>query len=400
MTAELSPATFPPGFLWGVAIGAHQSEGNNLASDWWYRENQPQSPVAQRSGDAIDSYHRWPEDFSLAAGAGFTDYRFGIEWSRIEPVDGQLSRAEIDHYRRVVAGAVERGLRPLVTLHHFTLPLWFAQDGGWLRADAVERFLRYVDAIAPVLDAGVQRVETINEPNIVAVFPKLTGSVDLADGLPVPDERTTEVMIAVHRAAVRRLRSNHSGLQVGWGVSVQDYQAEPGAEAALRDYAEPRDQVFLRASEGDDFVGVQTYTRAQVRADGTLLRNPTVERTLTGWQFYPPALGGAVRRTARVVGDVPIIVTENGVATDDDTRRIDYTTGALRSLRAAMGDGVDVRGYFHWSMLDNWEWGHWGPTFGLVAVDRITFARTPKPSLAWLGGLAPAGGRPATAGVA
>ena len=380
-----------------MAIGAHQSEGNNLASDWWYRENQPQSPVAQRCGDAIDSYHRWPEDFSLAAGAGFTDYRFGIEWSRIEPVDGQLSRAEIEHYRRVVAGAVERGLRPLVTLHHFTLPLWFAQNGGWLRADAVERFLRYVDAIAPIVDAGVERVETINEPNVVAVFPKLaSGLDDLTSGLPVPDERLTEVMIAVHRATVARLRANHPGLQVGWGVSVQDYQAEPGADAALRDYAESRDQVFLRASVGDDFVGVQTYTRAQVQADGTLLRNETAERTQTGWQFYPPALGGAVRRVASVVGGVPIIVTENGVATDDDARRVEYTTGALLALRAAMDDGVDVRGYFHWSMLDNWEWGSWGPTFGLVAVDRITFARTPKPSLAWLGGLAPAGERPAT----
>jgi beta-glucosidase len=380
-----------------VAIGAHQSEGNNLASDWWYRENQPRSPVAQRCGDAIDSYHRWPEDFGLAAGAGFTDYRFGIEWSRIEPVDGQFSRAEIEHYRRVVAGAVERGLRPLVTLHHFTLPLWFAQDGGWLRADAVDRLLHYVDAIAPVLDAGVQRVETINEPNIVAMFPKLTSGLDeLVGGLPVPDEQVTEVMIAVHRATVRRLRANHPGLRVGWGVSVQDYQAEPGAEAALRDYVEPRDQVFLRASVGDDFVGVQTYTRGQVSADGALVYDPTAERTLTGWQFYPAALGGAVRRASGVVGNVPIVVTENGVATDDDTRRIEYTTGALRSLRTAMDDGVDVRGYFHWSMLDNWEWGHWEPTFGLVAVDRTTFTRTPKPSLAWLGGLAPSGGRPAT----
>jgi beta-glucosidase len=147
--------------------------------------------------------------------------------------------------------------------------------------------------------------------------------------------------------------------------------------------------VFLRASKGDDFVGVQTYTRGVLGADGTLISNPTAERTQTGWEFYPPALGGAVRRAALAAGEVPIIVTENGVATDDDMRRIAYTTGALQSLRAAMDDGVDVRGYFHWSMLDNWEWGHWEPTFGLVAVDRTTFARTPKPSLRWLGDLVP-----------
>ncbi|WP_214324710.1 glycoside hydrolase family 1 protein [Nonomuraea sediminis] len=380
---------FPSGFLWGVATGAHQTEGGNVASDWWYRENRPGTNVAERCGDAVDSYHRWPEDLDLAAGAGFTDYRFGVEWSRIEPADGHVSPAAVAHYRRVVEGAVARGLRPMATLHHFTLPLWFAAGGGWLRPDASDRFLRYVDALAPVLDAGVAYVETINEPNIVAVFPKLAASGGLARGLPVPDEATAEAMIAVHRATVARLRANHPGLRVGWGVSVQDYQAEPGAEAALEAYAEPRDQMFLRASAGDDFVGVQTYTGARVLADGSVAGNRATERTQTGWEFTPAALGGAVRRVARVLPDVPIVVTENGVATADDARRIVYTTGALESLRAAMDDGADVRGYFHWSLLDNWEWGHWGPTFGLVAVDRATFARLPKPSLAWLGSLAP-----------
>ncbi|GAB3569041.1 family 1 glycosylhydrolase [Amycolatopsis endophytica] len=384
-----APVSFPPGFLWGVATGAHQTEGGNVASDWWYRETMPDSPVAEPCGDAVDSYHRWPEDLDLAAGAGFTDFRFGIEWSRVEPADGRISLAAVAHYRRVVEGAVERGLRPLVTLHHFTRPLWFAAAGGWLSQGATGRFLRYVDALAPVLEAGVERVETINEPNIVAMFPNLEGP--LSDGLPVPDEATTEAMIAVHRASVDRLRANHPGLRVGWGVSVQDYRAEPGAEAALEAYAEPRDQVFLRASEGDDFVGVQTYTGGLLGADGSPVVNPDAERTQTGWEYTPDALGGAVRRVARVAGDVPIIVTENGVATADDARRVAYTTGALESLRAAMDDGADVRGYFHWSLLDNWEWGHWGPTFGLVWVDRATFARTPKPSLAWLGSLAPSG---------
>lgn len=380
--------SFPPGFLWGVATGAHQTEGGNVASDWWHRESQPESRVPERCGDAVDSYHRWPEDLDLAAGVGFTDYRFGIEWSRVEPADGYVSRAAVAHYRRIVEGARERGLRPLVTLHHFTLPLWFAAGGGWLRPDATERFLRYIDALAPVLDAGVERVETINEPNIVAVFPKLTEAGELAGGLPEPDAATTDTMVAVHRSAVDRLHANHPGLLAGWGVSVQNYQAEPGAEAALEAYAESRDQVFLRASAGDDFIGVQTYTGGLLRADGSVVANPEAERTQTGWEFTPAALGGAVRRVARIV-DVPIIVTENGVATADDTQRITYITGALESLRAAMDDGADVRGYFHWSLLDNWEWGHWDRTFGLVAIDRTTFARTPKPSLKWLGDLAP-----------
>jgi beta-glucosidase len=394
MVSSLTSSTFPPGFLWGAAIGAHQSEGNNVASDWWARENLPNSPVAERAGDAIDSYHRWREDMDLAAEAGLTDYRFGIEWSRIEPVDGKISLAEIAHYRRMVLGAIERGLRPLVTLHHFTNPLWFALSGGWLRPDAVERFLAYVDAIAPVLDAGVLRVETINEPNVVAVFPNLSGGSEelAAGGFPLPDEATADAMIAVHHATRDRLRRNHPGLLVGWGVSVQDYQAAPGASEALARYVHPRDEVFLEAAGGDDWIGVQTYTRgiiADVGGIPTPVQNPSVERTQTGWEYYPAALGGTVRRVARVVGDLPILVTENGIATANDERRIDYITGALESLRFAMDDGIDVRGYFTWSMLDNWEWGHWGPTFGLVSVDRATFARTPKPSLAWFGSLAP-----------
>jgi len=389
MTIEITSSTFPEGFLWGAAIGSHQSEGNNVASDWWARENLPDSPVAERAGDAIDSYHRWPEDLDLAAAAGLTDYRFGIEWSRIEPADGHISLAQVAHYRRIVEGAIERGLRPLVTLHHFTNPLWFTMGGGWLRPDAVERFLRYVDAIAPVLDAGVERVETINEPNVVAVFPVLSAATDLSQGFPVPDPATTAAMIAVHIATRERLHRDHPTLLVGWGVSVQDYQPEPGAEEATAAYSYPRDEVFLEAAKDDDWIGVQTYTRGRISVDGVAFVADDIDRTLTGWEFYPPALGGAVRRVARVVGGVPIIVTENGVATADDTRRIEYTTGALQSLRAAMDDGIDVRGYFHWSMLDNWEWGHWAPSFGLVSVDRQTFARTSKPSLAWLGSLAP-----------
>jgi beta-glucosidase len=378
-------------------MGAHQSEGNNIASDWWARENQPDSPVAERAGDAIDGYHRWAEDMDLASQAGLTDYRFGIEWSRVEPVDGQISLAEVAHYRRLVEGAIARGLRPLVTLHHFTLPLWFALGGGWLRPDATDRFLAYVKALAPVFEAGVERIETINEPNVVAVFPVLTGGAEaLATGFPLPDGATTHALIAAHHATRDLVHRTHPGIQVGWGVSVQDYRDETGSPDAFTHYVRPRDEVFLEAAAGDDWVGVQTYTRGIVRlvdGEAKAVQDPAAPVTQTGWEDYPEALGGAVRRVAKVVGTLPIIVTENGIATSDDERRIAFTSAALASLWEAIDDGVDVRGYFHWSLLDNLEWGHWGPTFGLVAVDRATFARVPKPSLAWLGSLAPAAER-------
>lgn len=378
-------------FLWGVATGAHQTEGNNTSSDWWRFEHAPGTPIAEPSGDAVDGFHRWPQDMDLAAGAGFTDYRFGIEWSRVEPEDGFISRAAVDHYRRMVDGALDRGLRPFVTLHHFTLPHWFGRSGGWLRADAAQRFLRYVDAIAPVLDAGVTHVGTVNEPNIVAMFAADTGRgmSALRHGLPLPDPQVAETLVEVHHATRARLKARNPKVAVGWGVSVQDCQAEPGSEDLLADYTRPRDEVFLHAASDDEWVGVQTYTRIRVGRgpDGRPVEvtDPAARRTMNGWEFYPEALGGALRRVAPLVGDVPIIVTENGVATADDDERVEYTSRALQSMRAAMDDGIRVHGYLHWSLLDNYEWGTYATTFGLVAVDRTTLIRTPRPSLAWLG---------------
>ncbi|MDQ1696270.1 MAG: beta-glucosidase [Frankiaceae bacterium] len=387
---------FPPGFLWGTATSAHQIEGNNTNSDWWAFEHSAHPLIREPSGDAADSYHRWGEDMDLLAAAGFTDYRFSIEWARIEPAPGEFSAAHIDYYRRMVAGALARGLRPLVTLHHFTHPLWFAERGGWVGDAAVDLFVRYVEAAAPILAEGVQHVCTINEPNIVSLFAAIREqrlpSVDLRD--ITPDPGTTDALIEAHHAATVALKARNSTLDVGWSIACLNVVADAGADDAATDYARTRQTIFTEAAQGDDWVGVQAYTRTRIGlVDGrpvVVKPGSDVERTLTGWEYYPRAVGDAIREVRRTAVDVPIIVTENGIATADDLRRIDYTKGALASVHDAMQDGADVRGYFHWSLLDNYEWGSYGPTFGLVSVDRLTFARFPKPSLAWLGALAPA----------
>ncbi|QAY72161.1 glycosyl hydrolase family protein [Agromyces protaetiae] len=394
MTVRPSAPAFPEGFLWGASTAAHQIEGNNTASDWWHFEHSGSGFVSEPSGDAVDSFHRWPEDMDLLVGAGFTDYRFSIEWARIEPAPGEFSAAMIEHYRAMVQGALRRGLRPLVTLHHFTAPLWFTARGGWTAEGATELFVRYLDRIAPILDAGVEHICTINEPNMVAIMASLRKQGAGTDafttgGLPTPDLETGEALIRAHHAARQLLRAKHPGAKIGWSLSLQDVQAEPGAEAAAAEYARPRQTVFVEAAAGDDWIGVQTYTRIVVgEDDGAPVARPVpddAQRTITGWEYYPPALGGAVREAARVLPDTPVIVTENGIATSDDDERIEYTAGALQSLKSAIDDGIRVDGYFHWTLLDNYEWGHYGPTFGLIAVDRQTFVRTPKPSLAWLG---------------
>ncbi|MBF9066488.1 glycoside hydrolase family 1 protein [Streptacidiphilus fuscans] len=389
--------TLPDGFLFGASTSAHQTEGNNVNADWWAFEHRSETVVHETSGDAADSYHRWREDMDLLADLGFNAYRFSVEWARIEPAPGQVSQSALAHYRRMLQGAHDRGLEPVVTLHHFTSPRWFAERGGWTAPDAAEAFTRYTEAVAPVLDGLATHVATINEPNMLA----LIHTALRQGGVPAdlhhlePDEQITTAMIEAHHAAKATLHSAQPGLRVGWTVANQVFQAEPGAEDACRAHAWPREDCFLEAARGDDWIGVQAYTRTRVGPDGPLPIPDAAERTLTGWEYYPEALGEAVRHTAEVTGgQVPVLVTENGIATSDDQRRVDYTTAALTGLAQAMRDGIDVRGYLHWSALDNYEWGSYAPTFGLIAVDRDTFARTPKPSAHWLGSLARSGRLP------
>ncbi|WP_018491198.1 MULTISPECIES: family 1 glycosylhydrolase [unclassified Streptomyces] len=404
----------PEGFLMGASTAAHQVEGNNVSSDWWAVENRPGTFVAERSGDAVDSFHRWPQDMDLLSGLGFNAYRFSVEWARIEPERGHISRAAIAHYRAMVLGALERGLTPVVTLHHFTSPHWFSALGGWSAPESTDLFAAYAEVATEILAAGVRHVATVNEPNMVALMHTIVRRMGLGqEGAPAPegaersgaaafdpatvdpDPEVTQALIRAHRAARGVLKAADPGIQVGWTVANQVYQAEPGAAEVAAAYAWPREDVFLHASREDDWVGVQAYTRHRIGPDGPLPVEPGAETTLTGWEYYPEALGGAIRHTAEVVGPhVAVLVTENGIATDDDERRVAYTTRALAGVAQALRDGIDVRGYLHWTALDNYEWGSYRPTFGLIAVDRETFARTPKPSAHWLGALARAGRLP------
>ena len=380
------PLTFPDPFVWGAATAAHQIEGNNVNSDWWAREVAPDSTLSEPSRDAADSYHRYADDIRLLAESGLTSYRFSIEWARIEPAEGMFSLAELDHYRRVVQCCLDHGVTPLITLHHFTSPRWFAEDGGWTDPRSVERFSRYVERVLPLLDAA-SHVFTINEPNILAMMiTAAKGEEQLQAGtMHAPDPVATQHLIAAHRRAVELVRT--VGVPVGWPVAPQQFFADPGAEEVLREYAYPRETVFLEAARGDDFIGVQAYTRTRITVDGPLPAPDDAEKTLTGWEYYPPAIAEAARLGHEITG-LPVLVSENGIATADDARRIDYTRGALRALRAEVEAGLPLIGYLHWSLLDNYEWGSFAPTFGLVAWDPETFERTPKPSLGWLGAVA------------
>ncbi len=389
----MTELTFPDGFLWGTATAAHQIEGGNVNNDWWVFEHDPSSGCLAPSGDACDSFHRYPEDIALLAEFGFTVYRFSLEWSRIEPEEGEFSRAALDHYRRVAATCLEHGVTPMITFHHFTHPRWLAHVGTWEAPNAPDRFARYCERATEHLGDLIGLAGTMNEPNMVATMGWRMGL--FPPGVRDHDRRAfvNDAMITAHRKAVDAIRSGPGDFPVGLTLSMTDFEVVDGGEEKLERIRRPTEDVFLEATGGDDFIGVQTYTRARVGPDGTLPPQAGVGTTQMGYEFWPQALEGTIRRAWEKTGGLPVMVTENGVGTDDDSARIAYVTEALTGVRRCIDDGIDVRGYLYWSLLDNFEWilGY-DPTFGLIAVNRETFERHPKPSAAWLGGIAQANG--------
>ena len=404
---------FPDGFLWGAATAGHQVEGNNVNSDMWELEWAEGSIFREPSGDACDHYHRYPEDIATLAQLGLNAYRFSVEWARIEPEEGFFSRAELDHYRRMVATCLEHDVTPVVTYNHFTAPRWFAHQGGWHAPDAVDRFGRYAERVTAHLGDLVPWVCTLNEPNVISLLiqtgaaPAAAGDdqeavADLAGLLPSGDEPSRgeaprmsawpspdlDTMARMHRRAVEAVKSGPGDAKVGWTLALIDLQPVEGGEERCAAARKVGELDWLEVSRDDDFVGVQTYTRRLIGKNGGLEPPDGTPTSQTGWELYPDALGHTVRLAAEHAG-VPVMVTENGLATDDDEQRLDYTRRALEGLGRCVADGVDVRGYLHWTLLDNFEWvSGYAMTFGLIAFDHSTFERTIKPTARWLGDIA------------
>lgn len=399
--------TFPQGFLWGAATAAHQVEGNNINSESWVLEHLPGTIYAEPSGDACDHYHRYPEDIALLAKLGFNAYRFSIEWARIEPEEGEFSYAALEHYRRMLAACHAHGIQPVVTFHHFTSPRWLIRAGGWLDARTPDRFARYCERVTRHLGDLIGAACTFNEPNLPMILSKILpfspqegpfwqAAAQAFDVAPeqlglfqfVTQPQMREIIFAAHRRAYDILHAGPGNFPVGLTLALIDIQTGPGGESKAAEFRRDLAEVYLEQLRGDDFVGVQTYARMVVGPEGIIPSGDDVEKNQMGEEYYPEALGGTIRHAAAVAG-IPIIVTENGLASTDDTRRVEYFRRALRSVADAIADGIDVRGYFAWSALDNFEWvSGYVPKFGIIAVDRATQVRTPKPSAHWLGAAA------------
>ena len=407
---------FPKGFVWGAATAGHQIEGNNSNADSWVLENVKPTIYAQPSGDACNSLELWAQDLDAAKALGLNAYRFSLEWPRIEPEEGQFSRAMLDHYRRIIEGARARGLTPVVTFNHYTTPRWFAAKGGWANPDAPALFARFCDHAARHLAEGIGYATTLNEPNIMTllgvVLPpqiiaaqramleaaaKACGSAKFSAGNAIDMDDlaiTTQHLLAGHKAGRAAIKAVRGDLPVGVSLAMFDDQA--AGKNSIRDQMRARLYgPWLEAVRGDDFLGVQNYERVIWGSAGRLPAPKGAPVNYSGAEVYAPSLAGAVRY-AHAASGCPILVTEHGVGTDDDSIRAGLIPAALTDLKRAMEDGVPVLGYVHWSLIDNFEWIFgYKVHFGLHSVDPVTFARTPKPSASIYGAIARAGALPA-----
>ncbi len=392
-------AAFPAGFRWGSATAAHQVEGGNFNSDCWALEHASPSLFAEPSGDAVDHYHRFADDIAIVASLGLDTYRFSIEWARIEPEPGIFSNAALDHYRRCIETCLAHGVAPAITFHHFTQPRWLARLGGFGARDFPARFGDYCDRAARALD-GMALAFTINELNLPImagryfqsrVTPAQRAAAEQALGAPLSafflfadDAAILDNGRAAHAAGRDAIKASRPEVPVGMTLAISEETAEPGGEAYRNARYAYFYAPFLDAAAHDDFVGIQTYSRTVSRADGSIGVPAGATLTSMGWEDRPEALG-AVCRWVSSRWSVPMIVTENGYAGDDDARRAVFIDIAIAGLADAIADGADVRGYFYWSLLDNFEWLFgYRQRFGVVDVDRATQVRTIKPSAAAL----------------
>ncbi len=401
---------FPQGFLWGTATAAHQVEGQNTNNTWYAWEQA--GHTAASCGLACDWWGgRWREDLDRAAEGGQNAHRFSVEWSRIQPEAERWDEAALEHYRRMLQGMYERGLTPLVTLHHFTDPLWLAEQGGWENEAAVKHFVRFAEKVVGALKEYVTLWCTFNEPNVYATMGYVMGAFPPGRKSDFnAAQRVMVNMVRAHAAAYEAIHRLHPVARVGMVLNYRGFlPARRGmpfdawvARLQSRLYNDLipstlRDGVFrglgrrMRLPEArgkQDYLGINYYTREQVAFV------PWKAGDLFSRRFYPPdapiSESGFISHQPQGMFEalqwglqfgVPLIVTENGVEDSQDTLRPRYIAEHIHQVWRAVNFNWPVKGYFHWTLVDNFEWERgWSQRFGLWALDTETQARRKRPS--------------------
>lgn len=424
-------------FLLGAATAAHQVEGNNIHSDYWAMEQMENTMFAEPSLDTVDHYNRYEEDIKLMSTAGMNAYRFSIEWARIEPSEDTYVEEEIEHYRKVIQCCKDHGIEPIVTLHHFSSPKWLIDKGGWEAESTIEDFRNYTRYVMERLGSELKYVCTINEANMGLQIAKIgeryrrqmmaqmaqaqsTSAQEVSDGnvqmglnlkkmmenqqavakenlevfgVEKPDTftstRTKEgdlLVMRAHQAAKAVIKVLAPHIRVGLTLSLHDMQVlEPGGEVYAKEEWDDEFTHYLPYILEDDFLGVQNYTRSIFGANGPLAYPNNAQMTQMNYEVCPEALENVIRKVAEEFKG-ELMVTENGIAVDDDQIRIDFIDKALEGVVRCINDEIPVTAYCYWSLLDNFEWQKgYSMTFGLIAVDRTTQKRIPKDSLYHIG---------------
>jgi beta-glucosidase len=404
---------FPDKFLWGTSSAAHQVEGDNRNTDWWEFEQQPgRIANGDISAAANDHYHRYREDFALLRELNQSAHRLSIEWSRIEPAEGQFDSHQIRHYRDVLGEMREQGVEPMLTLHHFANPLWFARKGGWAARDAPRAFLPFVNKIVDQLGDLVRLWITVNEPNIYAANGWVTGEFPPGYRRDVTGMyRVARNMRRAHERAYIVIKRRWPDAQVGLShhrllllpasAKRRDRWAAKTASLALDYWPVATGQLKKVVESTSDFIGLAHYWGQMCAFDPARPQEQFIRRfNVPGRPVTDMGLSADPDWMRLVLNDLrplkkPVYITENGLATMDDEWRQAHLVETLANVLLAIGDGVDVRGYFHWTNTDNFEWARgYGIRFGLIEVDRKTLARTIKPSGRLYGRIAAANSLP------
>lgn len=374
---------FPPNFLWGAASSAFQVEGNNQNSDWWHWEQEAQKP-SFRSGLACDHYHLYNLDFGMAQGLGHNSHRLSIEWSRIEPREGEFDQHEIEHYQQVLKSLKDKGITVMLTLHHFSNPQWVAEMGGWENGQTVQCFGRFVQRIVPELKEYVDMWVTINEPGVYVYMAYLAGLWP-----PQKKNRWSALkaywnLAQAHKKAYKIIHKLVPKARVGMAQNVQSYTTTHSHSlvenlAVIFSDLSANHAFYYLTRHYHDFLGVNYYFHYRYNElKITDVTEQSREVSDLGWEVYPEGIFNVLEDMS---DHIPIYITECGIASTNDDRRTRFLIHYLQEVYRAIQSGVDVRGFFYWSLTDNMELHNgFNPRFGLIDIDYSTQKRTIRKS--------------------
>tara|TARA_B100000886_G_scaffold99440_1_gene65976 strand:+ start:1735 stop:3003 length:1269 start_codon:yes stop_codon:yes gene_type:complete len=409
---------FPEKFLFGTAVASYQVEGGIYNNDWTIWENKSNSVCVEPCNEACKHYEMLDQDIELLKELGIKAFRFSIEWSRIEPTEGNYDNVAINHYVEKANKLISNKITPIITFHHFTTPEWLFNKGSWLNPNADEYFDKYVEKLMKNLPNEIEFFNTINEPGIFAFFGYFSTN-KFPPGIANETKfiQASENIMSAHKKALKTIKKYNQNAKVGMTHALQEWEDSDNnkLKAYLKYHLEDK---FLDASIDDDFIGLQTYTIVRfpknifLKVFNALLLNIgpirkyilpriiqifagrngaiTSETRITkmGYEYRPEAVLYNLKRLNKIYPDKDIFITENGIATDNDDERIEFVTTVLKDVHNFQSEHKNVIGYLYWSLLDNFEWDlGYQMNFGLVEVNKETYERVPHRSASWFGNI-------------